>query len=213
LRAASSGARDAMTGAARQKKESRSLRLYARLLELYPPSFLQRHRAEMLQKLADLEDAAASKTALWLLIGKDLAMSLIKDLAMSLMSNFFQSQLGHYVIAVLVAWILIFVIGYFIYGLTPGRPALHAFAGFLPGMLAMYFATRLYGTPQNSISQVFRSRFDIYVIGVLVAWILIFAIGYYFYGPTRGHPALQVFGGFLLGMLAMHIATHVYGMP
>ena len=132
---------------------------------------------------------------------------------MSLMSNFFQSQLGHYVIAVLVAWILIFVIGYFFYGLTPGRPALHAFAGFLPGMLAMYFATRLYGTPQNSISQVFRSRFDIYVIGVFVAWILIFAIGYYFYGPTRGHPALQVFGGFLLGMLAMYIATHVYGMP
>jgi uncharacterized BrkB/YihY/UPF0761 family membrane protein len=108
---------------------------------------------------------------------------------------------------------LIFAIGYFFYGPTPGRPALHAFAGFLPGMLAMYFATRLYGTSQNGISQFFRSRFDIYVIGVFVAWILLFVIGYYFYGPTRGHPALQVFGGFLLGMLAMHIATHVYGMP
>ena len=192
-----------MTSPARLK-QSRSLRLYARLLELYPPSFLQRHRAEMLQNFADLEDAAASKTALWPLIGKDLAMSL--------MSNFFQSQLGHYVIAVLVAWILIFVIGYFFYGPTPGRPAVHAFAGFLPGMLAMYFATRLYGT-QNGISQFFRSRFDIYVIGVFVAWILLFVIGYYFYGPTRGHPALQVFGGFLLGVLAMHIATHVYGMP
>src|SRR5262245_52580423 len=63
-----------MTGAARQK-ESRSLRLYARLLELYPPAFLQRHRAEMLQNFADLEDAAASKAALWLLIGKDLTMN------------------------------------------------------------------------------------------------------------------------------------------
>ena len=102
-------------------------------------SFLQRHRAEMLQNFADLEDAAASKTALWLLIGKNLAMSLMAD--------FFGSRLGHYMIA------------------------------------------------------------------VLVTWVLIFAIGYYFYGPTRGHPALQVFGGFLLGMLAMHIATHVYGMP
>ena len=65
-----------MTRPAR-RKESRSLRLYARLLELYPPAFLQRHRAEMLQNFADLEDASASKTALWLLIGKDLMISLI----------------------------------------------------------------------------------------------------------------------------------------
>jgi hypothetical protein len=129
------------------------------------------------------------------------------------MSHFFGSRLGHYVIAVLVTWILIFTIGYIFYGPTPGRPALHAFAGFLPGMLAMYFATRLFGTPQNSPWHFFRSRFDIYVIGVFAAWILLFVIGYYFYGPTRGHPALQVFGGFLLGMLAMFIATHVYGMP
>ena len=136
-----------------------------------------------------------------------------KELAMSPMSQFFGSRLGHYVIAVLVTWISIFAIGYLFYGPTPGRPALHAFAGFLPGMLAMYFATRLYGTPQNSISHFFRSRFDICVIGILVAWIFLFVIGYYFYGPTRGHPALQVFGGFLLGTLAMHIGTHVYGMP
>jgi hypothetical protein len=59
----------------------------------------------------------------------------------------------------------------------------------------------------------FQVTFDIYVIGVFVAWILLFVIGYYFYGPTRGHPALQVFGGFLPGMVAMYIATHVYGMP
>jgi hypothetical protein len=193
-----------MTNPARLK-QSRSLRLYARLLELYPPSFLERHRAEMLQNFVDLEDAAESKARLWLLIGKDLAMSLA--------SHFFGARLGHYVIAVLVTWILLFVIGYVFYGPTPGRPALHAFAGFLPGMLAMYIATRLYGTPQNSIPQFFSSRFDVYAIGVFVAWLLLFVIGYYFYGSTRGHPALQVFGGFLPGMLAMYIATHVYGMP
>jgi len=193
-----------MTRPARQK-ESRSLRLYARLLELYPPSFLQRHRAEMLQNFVDLEDSAESKARLWLLIGKDLAISLI--------SEFFRSRLGRYVIAVFVAWMLLFAIGYFFYGPTPGHPALHAFGGFLPGMLAMYIATRLYGTPQNSISHFFRSRFDIYVISVFVAWILLFVIGYYFYDPTRGHPALQVFGGCLVGMVAMYIATHVYGMP
>ncbi len=183
-----------MTRPARQK-ESRSLRLYARLLELYPPAFLQRHRAEMLQNFADLEDAAASKAALWLLIGKDLTMSLISD--------FFASRLGRYVIGVLVAWILLFAIGYIRYGSTPGYPAVHVFGGFLPGMLSMYIAARLYGTPQNSS----------YVIGVLVAWILLFAIGYFRYGGTQGHPILQVFGGFMLGMLSMYIATCVYGMP
>jgi hypothetical protein len=121
---------------------SRSFRLYARLLELYPPAFLQRHRAEMLQNFADLEDAAASKAALWLLIGKDLTMSLI--------SHFLGSRLGRYVIGVFVAWILLFAFGYFFHGPTPGHPVLHVFAGFLLGMLSMYIATRFYGAPQDS---------------------------------------------------------------
>jgi hypothetical protein len=182
-----------MTGPARQK-ESRSLRLYARLLELYSPAFLQRHRAEMLQNFADLEDAAASKAALWQMIGKDLTTSLI--------SHFFASRLGHYVIAVLVAWILLFAIGVSMKPSgVPGHPALHAFAGFLLGMLSMYVATRLYGPLQNSP----------YVIGVLVACVLLFTIGYLRYGSTPGHLILQVFGGFLLGMLSMSIATRLYG--
>jgi hypothetical protein len=124
------------------QKKSRSLRLYARLVEVYPPAFLQRHRAEMLQNFVDFEDAASSKSALWLLIGKDLTMSLI--------SQFFASRLGRYVISVLGTWVLIFVIGYFFYGSTPGHPAVHVFGGFLLGMLSMYIATRVYGTPQNS---------------------------------------------------------------
>jgi hypothetical protein len=183
-----------MTRPAR-RKEFRSLRLYARLLELYPPAFLQRHRAEMLQNFADLEAAAASKAALWQLIGKDLAMSLG--------SHFFASRLGRYVIAVLVAWILFFTIGYFRYGPTPGHPALHAFGGFLLGMLSMYIATRVHGGPQHSG----------YVIGALVASVVIFTIGYLRYVRTPDHPILQIFGGFLLGMLSMSIAARVYGMP
>ena len=175
-------------------KASRSLRLYARLLELYPPAFLQRHRAEMLQNFADLEDAAASKTALWLLIGKDLTMSLVP--------LFFASRLGNYVLAVLVTWILLFVIGYFFYSPTPGRPLLHVFPGVVLGMLFLYVAMRLYAAPQNSS----------YVIGVLVASIVLFTIGYLHY-DARGQPILQVFGGFLVGMLSMSIAIRVYGMP
>jgi hypothetical protein len=124
------------------EQESRSLRLYARLLELYPPAFLQQHRAEMLQNFADLEEEASSQGALWLLIGKDLTMSLAW--------HFFTSQLGKYVVGVLVAWGLIFAIGYFRYGSTPGHPVLHVFGGFLLGMLAMYIAMRFYGTENSS---------------------------------------------------------------
>ena len=183
-----------MTSRARPH-QSRSLRLYARLLELYPPSFLQRHRAEMLQNFADLEGAAESNTALWLLIGKDLAMSLVAHL--------FDSQLGRYVIAVLLVWISLFVIGYFFSTPIPGLPALHVFPGFLLGMVGVYIATRLYGTPQNSS----------YVIGGLVASLLLFTIAYLRYASTPGHPMLQAFGGLLIGMVSMSIAIRVYGMP
>jgi hypothetical protein len=82
---------------------------------------------------------------------------------MSLMSHLFASRLGRYVIAVLVAWMSLFTIGYCRYGSTPGHPAVHVFGGFLLGMLAMYIATRRYGTPQN--------RTHACVIGVLVAGI------------------------------------------
>jgi hypothetical protein len=104
--------RDAMTSPARPN-QSRSLRLYARLLELYPPSFLERHRAEMLQNFADLENAAEPKAKLWLLIGKDLVISLI--------SQSFRSRLFRYVISVVTVWMLLFIIGYFFYG--PTRPS------------------------------------------------------------------------------------------
>jgi uncharacterized membrane protein len=49
-----------------------------------------------------------------------------------------------------------------------------------------------------------------YVIGVLSVWAVIFAVGYFLHGSTPGRPILHVFGGFLLGMLSMYIATRVY---
>jgi CubicO group peptidase (beta-lactamase class C family) len=61
----------------RQKTRSRSLAVYGFLLGLYAPEFLARHRAEMLQNFEDLENASSSKATLWLLIGKDLMLSLI----------------------------------------------------------------------------------------------------------------------------------------
>lgn len=55
---------------------SRSLAIYGLLLGLYPRPYLQRHRAEMLQNFQDFEQASRSKSALWLLIGRDLLVSL-----------------------------------------------------------------------------------------------------------------------------------------
>jgi hypothetical protein len=49
-----------------------------------------------------------------------------------------------------------------------------------------------------------------YVISVLIVWAVIFAFGYFLNGSTPGHPILHVFGGFLLGMLSMYIATRCY---
>jgi CubicO group peptidase (beta-lactamase class C family) len=51
--------------------------VYGFLLRLYAPEFLARHRAEMLQNFEDLENAASSRAALWLLVGNDLLLSII----------------------------------------------------------------------------------------------------------------------------------------
>lgn len=55
---------------------SRSLAIYRWLLQLYPAEYLRRHRAEMLQNFEDLQHASPSLAALWLLIGRDLMVSL-----------------------------------------------------------------------------------------------------------------------------------------
>jgi hypothetical protein len=123
-----------------QKYGSRSLAIYALLLRLYPRKLLQQHRAEMLQNFTDIEQAASSTAALWLLMGKDLAMSLI--------STYAKSRMARYVIGVLIAWALVFAIGFWRCGGAcapqPGHPALDVFGGFLLGMLSMYIATRVY---------------------------------------------------------------------
>jgi hypothetical protein len=49
-----------------------------------------------------------------------------------------------------------------------------------------------------------------YVTGVLVVWAAIIVVGYFLHGSTPCHPILHVFGGFLLGMLSMYIATRAY---
>jgi hypothetical protein len=176
-------------------KQSRSLRLYARLLELYPPSFLQRHRAEMLQNFADLEDAEPSKAALWLPDTKG------------------PGDEPYFALFHLTAWQIRdrrlcrvdVALRDRVFLLRPdARPAGFACLRRLSARHAGHVHRD--ASLRNAAKQLVRGR-------VLVAWILLFTIGYFRYGGTPGHPALQVFGGFLLGMLSMSIAIRFYGMP
>jgi hypothetical protein len=57
------------------------------------------------------------------------------------------NSLTAYVIGVLLVWAMIFVVGYFVRGSTPGKPLLRVVGGFQLGMLSMYIATRVY--PRN----------------------------------------------------------------
>jgi CubicO group peptidase (beta-lactamase class C family) len=91
---------------------SRSLALYTLLLELYAPELLARHRAEMLQNFEDLENASSSKAALWLHIGRDLALSIISP-------NIPKSAWGHAAPAFIVLAAVLAVLGTFAYDLAP----------------------------------------------------------------------------------------------
>jgi hypothetical protein len=125
-------------GPMKRNGTSRGLALYRLLVELYPPRYLRQHRAEMLQNFEDLQQQSPSKHVLWMFIARDLLVSLTEEHMKSL------NSLTAYVISVLLVWALIFGIGYFRHGSTPGYPVLHVFGGFLLGMLAMYIATRVY---------------------------------------------------------------------
>ncbi len=48
----------------------------------------------------------------------------------------------------------------------------------------------------------------VFVLGLLVAWAVILAGDNVMRGPTMDYPMLHVFGGILLGTLAMHIFEH-----
>jgi hypothetical protein len=77
------------------------------------------------------------------------------------------------------------------------------------GALWMFIARDLVVSLTEEHMKSFNSL-TAYVIGVLLVWALIFGIGYIRHGSTPGYPVLHVFGGFLMGMLAMYIATRVY---
>ena len=64
-----------------QRGGSGSLAIYGLLLQLYPRTYLQRHREELLQNFQDLEQELPSSAAVWWFIGRDLAVSLRSELS------------------------------------------------------------------------------------------------------------------------------------
>lgn len=66
-----------------------------------------------------------------------------------LIGSYLKSPFARYVIGVFSVWVLIFVVGYFLHGSTPGHPLLKVFLGFLLGMLSMYIATRIHRVERN----------------------------------------------------------------
>jgi uncharacterized membrane protein len=123
----------------KHKTRSRSLAVYALLLELYAPEFLAKHRAEMLQNFEDLENASSSKAALWLLIGKDLMLSLIsRNIPKSLWG---QTALMFIVLAVVLVVLRAFTSQHYFMG------AVTVCYGFVIGWFAGWMAKRRQARP------------------------------------------------------------------
>jgi hypothetical protein len=117
-----------------QKGRSRSLAIYALLMEIYSPEFLERHRAELLQNFEDLESASSSKAALWLLIGKDLMISLIsRNIPKSLWG---QTTMMFIILAVVLAALRVFTSRHYFLG------AMTVCYGFVIGWFAGWLARR-----------------------------------------------------------------------
>ena len=120
----------------KHKTRSRSLAVYALLLELYAPEFLAQHRAEMLE---DLENASSSKAALWLLIGEDLMLSLIsRNIPKSLWG---QTARMFIVLAVVLAVLRAFTSQHYFMG------AVTVCYGFVIGWFAGWMAKRRQARP------------------------------------------------------------------
>ncbi len=113
----------------RQCGRSRSLAIYGLLLELYPRTYLRRHREELLQNFQDLERDSPSTAALWCFI--------LKDMAVSLRSEFIRTFWGQ---TMVVFMILSLLLG--IAHRHPGKPEPYiwsCFFGYALGWFAGWF--------------------------------------------------------------------------
>ena len=55
-----------------------------------------------------------------------------------------------------------------------------------------------------------RKSLAAYIVGVVLVWVMIFAVAYIGHGPTPGYPLLYIFGGFVLGMISMYIGIRLH---
>jgi hypothetical protein len=173
-----------------QEGTSRSAAIYGLLLELYPRPYLQQHRAEMLQNFQDLEQASPSKAALWLFIGRDLAVSL--------RSQFNRTLWGQTAIVVLVLAILLVYMER--HAAARGHPIEGFCSGYILGWFAGWFGKRWQASSVSRVPDGIRSlpAQAMIVVSVLV---LVLAVG----GVASGSPNHVIWSlcyGFLLAWIA-----------
>ena len=125
-------------GRTMRRTRSRSLAIYALLLKLYAPEFLDQHRAEMLQNFEDIKNSS-SKAELWLLIGKDLMSSLIsRSIPKSLWG---QTVVMFAVLAIVLGVLSAFTSHHYFMG------AITVCYGFVIGWFAGWMAKRMQTSP------------------------------------------------------------------
>ncbi|HEX6508766.1 MAG TPA: hypothetical protein VF221_14145 [Chloroflexota bacterium] len=147
-----------------QKGASRWLATYGLLLELYPRPYLQRHRAEMLQNFQDLERASSSKSALWLFLARDLAVSL--------RSQFTRTLWGQTAMVVLVLAVVLVYAEH--HAVARRHPTEACCFGYILGWFAGWFgkqwqASSISRTPSYIRSWPAQAMIVVSVLGLVIA--------------------------------------------
>ncbi len=169
---------------------SRSLAIYGLLLGLYPRPYLRQHRAEMLRNFQDLEQASPSGAALWLFLGKDLAVSLRSQFAKTLWG---QTAIVLFVLAVLLVYTAR-------HAVAREHPIEGFCSGYFLGWFAGWFGERWHASSISRVPSYIRSLSAQAMI-VVSLLVLVIAVAGVVSG-AQNHVIWTLCYGFLLAWIA-----------
>lgn len=184
-----------------QNGTSRSAAIYGLLVELYPRPYLQQHRAEMLQNFQDLEQTSPSKAALWLFIGRDLAVSL--------RSQFTKTLWGQFTLVVIVLAALLAYTER--HAMARTHPVEGFCWGYIPGWFAGWFAESWQASVVSRVPHHIRSLPAQAAIVVVMLALVIAAAGL----PSGAHHLVvwALCYGFLLAWITGWIGSRRQTRP
>jgi hypothetical protein len=174
---------------AERSRTSRSPAVYGLLLELYPRSYRQQHRAEMLQNFQDLEQASSSKAALWVFLARDLAVTL--------WSQFRKTLWGQTAIVVLVLGILLVYTER--HAVARRHPTEACCLGYIVGWFAGWFGRQWRASSFSRVPNSVRSLASqaMIVVGLVALVIAVAGIG----SGAQNHLIWTLCYGFLLAWI------------